>query len=228
MNNQLLEQVCHTPGIPGYEEAIQEVVKGILSDSCDEVSCDRMGNVIGLKRATNPPVEGDRPLKVVLAAHSDEVGMMVKFIDSDGFIGFQPVGGLNPQAIVSQRVIIHSRSPVNGIIVPRRNGLPLPALDEMLIDVGLRRDAVLDAIEIGDVITFAAELDELNDQVYVGRNFDDRIGTYCLVDAMSQLESTSVDVYAVSTVQEELGVRGMPTAAYAIEPDVVRARRTEI
>jgi tetrahedral aminopeptidase len=219
MNRELLEQVCHTPGIPGYEDAIQDVVQGILAKSCDEISRDRMGNVIGLKRATQQ-ASGDRPLRVVLAAHSDEIGMMVKFIDADGFLGFQPVGGLNPQAIVGQRVLIHSREPVNGVIVPRRNGLPLPTLDEMLIDVGMPREAVCEAIDVGDVVTFALGLEELNDQVYVGRNFDDRIGTYCLLDAMAQLGPTTVDVYAVSTVQEELGVRGMPTAAYAIEPDI--------
>jgi putative aminopeptidase FrvX len=220
MDRELLEKVCHTPGIPGYEDAIQDVVQEILADTCDEVSRDRMGNVIGLKRATTPPSESDRPLRVVLAAHSDEIGMMVKHIDADGFIGFQPVGGLNPQAIVSQRVIIHSASSVNGVIVPRRNGHPLPTLDEMLIDVGMPRDGVCAAIEVGDVITFAEELADLNDQVYVGRNFDDRIGTYCMLEAMKQVGPTAVDVYAVSTVQEELGVRGMHTAAYAIEPDI--------
>ncbi len=208
MDRELLEKVCHTPGIPGYEDAIQDVVQEILADVCNEVSCDRMGNVIGLKRGTTPPSKSERALRVVLAAHSDEIGMMVKHIDADGFIGFQPVGGLNPQAIVSQRVIIHCESPVNGVIVPRRNGLPLPTLDEMLIDVGRPRDAVCAVIEVGDVITFAEELADLNDQVYVGRNFDDRIGTYCMLEAMKQVGPTAVDVYAVSTVQEELGVRG--------------------
>lgn len=220
MNTELLEKVCHTAGIPGYEKAIQDVVQGILEGLCDEVSRDRMGNVIGLKRATRRPENGDPPLRVVLAAHSDEIGMMVKHIDDEGFIGFQPVGGLNPQAIVGQRVIIHGENQINGVIVPRRNGLPLPTLDEMLIDIGLPKETVCESVKLGDVITFADELDELNDQVYVGRNFDDRIGTYCLLDAMAQVGETVVDVYAVSTVQEEVGVRGMHTAAYAIEPDI--------
>ena len=220
MDIELLEKVCHTPGIPGYEDVIQDVIQGILDDLCDEVYRDRMGNVIGLKRATRPPGSSNRPLRVVLAAHADEIGMMVKHIDDEGFIGIQPVGGLNPQAMVSQRVIIHGRKPINGVIVPRRNGLPVPNLDEILIDVGLPREAVCQSIQLGDVVTFAEELAELNDQVYVGRNFDDRIGTYCLLEAMAHVGETVVDVYAVSTVQEELGVRGMHTAAYAIEPDI--------
>ena len=145
---------------------------------------------------------------------------MVKHIDADGFIRFQGVGGLNPQVLVSQRVIIHGRRPVKGVIVPRRSGEPLPALEEMLIDVGLPREEVCEAVEVGDIVTFAQELEQLNDKVYVGRNFDDRIGTYCLLDAMENLGPTEVDVYAVSSVQEEVGVRGMPMAAYAIEPDI--------
>ncbi|MCZ6679592.1 MAG: M42 family peptidase [Candidatus Poribacteria bacterium] len=219
MNRELLEKVCNTPGIPGYEDAIQDVAREFLDGVCDEVSRDRVGNVIGIKRSTNPPTNGDRPLRVILAAHADEIGMMVKHIDGDGFIRFQAVGGLNPQVLVSQRVIIHGRNKINGVIVPRRKD-PVPALEEMLIDVGLPRETVCNSIEVGDIITFAQELVELNDKVYMGRNFDNRIGTYCLLDTMAQLDSASVDVYAVSTVQEELGVRGMPMAAYAIEPDM--------
>ncbi|MBT4140385.1 MAG: M42 family peptidase [Candidatus Latescibacteria bacterium] len=220
MNRDLLEAVCKTPGIPGYEDEIQDVVQAYLNPICDEVSRDRVGNVIGLKRATHPPTNGDRPLRVILAAHADEVGMMVKHIDADGFIRFQPVGGLNPQVLVSQRVIIHSKKKVNGVIVPRRAGHPLPTLDEMLIDVGLPRANVCEAVQVGDIVTFASEFAQLNDKVYIGRNFDDRIGTYCMLDAMEHLGPTSVDVYAVSSVQEEMGVRGMPMAAYAIEPDI--------
>jgi len=220
MNRELLEKVCHTPGIPGYEDDVQDVIQEFMEGVCDEVSRDRVGNVIGLKRAANPPADGSRPLRVVLAAHADEVGMMVKHIDADGFIRFQGVGGLNPQVLVSQRVIIHGRKPIKGVIVPRRAGHPLPTLQEMLIDVGLPRKEVCEAIEVGDIVTFAQELEQLNDKVYVGRNFDDRVGTYCMLDAIEHLGPTSVDVYAVSSVQEEMGVRGMPMAAYAIEPDI--------
>ena len=218
MNQKLLKLVCNTPGIPGFEDPIQEIVEEMLRPTCDEVRRDRMGNVIGQKKATKPSV-GKRPLRVVLAAHADEIGMMVKYLDGNGFIRFEPVGGLNAQAIVSQRVIVHGREPVNGVIVPT-NGDKLPAMKDMLIDVALPRDKVCELIEVGDVITFAQELVLLNDKVYMGRNFDDRIGTYCLLEAMNHLGDTAVDVYAVSTVQEEKGVRGMPVAAFAIEPDV--------
>ena len=218
MNQKLLKLVCNTPGIPGFEDPIQEIVEETLQPACDEVRRDRMGNVIGLKKATKPPA-GERPLRVVLAAHADEIGMMVKHIDGDGFIRFEPVGGLNAQAIVSQRVIVHGRKPVNGVIVPTKGDKP-PAMTDMLIDVGLPKDKVSKLVEVGDVITFAQELVRLNTKVYMGRNFDDRLGTYSLLEAMSDVGDTVVVVYAVSTVQEEKGVRGMPVAAFAIEPDM--------
>jgi endoglucanase len=144
---------------------------------------------------------------------------MVKHIDGEGFIRFEPVGGLNAQVIVSQRVTIHGREPVNGVVVPTEGETP-PAMKDMLIDVGLPQDEVCKRVAIGDVVTFAQELVQLNEQVYLGRNFDDRLGTYCLLEAMNRLGPTKVDVYAVSTVQEEKGVRGMPVAAFAIEPDI--------
>jgi len=217
MDPALLERVVNTPGIPGFEDPIQDVVAEVLRPHCDEVRRDRMGNVIGLRRAAEPPRGAERPLRVVLAAHADEIGMMVKHIDGDGFIRFVPVGGLNAQAIVSQHVIVHGKQPVNGVIVPGKND-KVPAVEDMLIDVGLPKDAVCELVQVGDVVTFAQELVQLNDKVYMGRNFDDRIGTYCLLEAMARLGPTVADVYAVSTVQEEKGVRGMPVAAFAIEP----------
>jgi endoglucanase len=156
----------------------------------------------------------------VLAAHVDEIGMLVKHVDDAGFIHFAPVGGLHAVAIASQLVTIRGREPVRGVIVaPPPEDKPLE-LDQLLIDVGLPRERVCELVEVGDPVTLAQELVQLNGDVVMGRNFDDRIGTYCLVEAMSRVGPTRVDVYAVSTVQEEVGVRGAPVAAYALEPDV--------
>ena len=182
-----------------------------------------MGNVIALRKATQPPADGKRPLRAVLAAHVDEVGMMVKHMDDNGFIRFQPMGGLNPQVVVSQRVVIHGRKPVGGVVVP--DSRPdskdkVTPLNEAFIDTGLPKDTLCKLVDVGDIITFAPGVELLNEKVYVGRNFDDRIGTYCLLEAMRRVGTTAVDAYAVSSVQEEVGVRGMRTAAYAIEPDI--------
>ncbi len=223
MDQELLKRVCNAPGVPGYEDEAQAVVMETLRQSCDEVRRDRLGNVIGLRKATQPPAERERPLRVVLAAHVDEVGMMVKHIDSNGFIRFQPMGGLNAQVIVSQRVVIHGRKPVGAVVVPdtRADGKDkVTKVEEAYLDTGLPRDILRELVDVGDVVTFAPGVELLNEKVYVGRNFDDRIGTYCLLDAMRRVGDTAVDVYAVSSVQEEVGLRGMRPAAYAIEPDI--------
>jgi len=221
MDQELFERVCNAPGVCGYEDEAQAVVAEVLRASCDEVRRDRLGNVIGLKRASHPPSDGVRPWRVALSAHVDEIGMMVKHIDAKGFIRFQPVGGLNAQAIVSQRVVIHGTQPVGGVVVPdlRPDSKDkVTKLNEAFIDTGLPREVLCERVDVGDVITFAVGVERLNDKVYVGRNFDDRVGTYCLLEAMRRVGETAVDAYAVSSVQEEVGLRGMRPAAYAIEP----------
>ena len=222
MDQALFEQVCDAPGVPGFEDAVQQVAADALRPCCDEVRRDRMGNVIALRKATHP-AEGKEPGRILIAAHADEVGMMVKHIDEKGFIHFQPLGGLNPQVIISQRVVIHGREQVRGVIVPdtrkdSREKLPPP--EEAVIDTGLPPDVLRERIEVGDVVTFDQNVAVLNDKMYVGRNFDDRIGTYCLLEAMRQVGETRIDAYAVSSVQEEVGVRGAPVAAFAVEPDI--------
>jgi len=218
---ELLARVSNAKGIPGFEDEIQDLVTEIFTEFCDETHRDRLGNVIGLKRAAQTPTGKSRPLRVVLAAHSDEIGMMVKHISSEGYIRCQPLGGLHAPSIMSQPVLIFGREPVRGVVVPNHS-MPdqVPALEDMFIDVGRPVEEVLRLVEVGDPVTFTQEFTRLNDKVVMGRNFDDRIGTYCLLEVMRRLGPTMVDVYAVSTVQEEMGVRGMPVAAYAIEADV--------
>lgn len=220
MDLDLLARIVNTPGISGFEDAVQDLVAAEMREICDEVTRDRMGNVIGLKRATDSPVPVAR---VVLAAHVDEIGAIVKHIDGDGYIRFQRVGGLYPQTLQSQMVIVHGRQPVKGVIAPDFNlkeGDKLSSTDDLLIDVGLPKEDVDQLVQLGDPITFAQELVQLNDKVVMGRNFDDRIGTFCMLEGMKQMGSSRVDTFFVSTVQEEVGVRGMPVAAFAIEPDV--------
>ena len=221
MNEELLRRVSNAVGISGFEDDIQALVTAELGASCDETRRDRMGNVIGLRRAATIPAGAERAPRVALAAHADEIGMMVKYIDPQGFVFFQPVGGLQPMAITSQPVTIHGREPVRGVIAPADEAIQATlTLADLVIDVGLPREEVVARVEVGDPISFSQELVQLNPGVYLGRNFDDRIGTFCLLEAMSRVGPTQVDVYAVSTVQEELGVRGAWPAAHAIEPDI--------
>ncbi len=222
MNSSLLKKIGNATGIPGYEDAIQEVVVKEFADCCDDVWRDHMGNVFGLKRASGFKKNGKRPLRLMFAAHADEIGMMVKHINGDGYIHFIQMGGLNPIVTQSQRVVIHGREKVRGVIAPRASADPNLncKLEDLLIDTGLPKSEVEKLVSPGDIVTYEGDVSLLNDKVWVGRNWDNRIGLYCLVEAMRQVGETAVDVYAVSTVQEEVGIRGARPAAFAVAPDI--------
>ncbi len=221
MNLDLLRAVSNPPGLSGFEDEIQQVALASLTASCDETWCDRLSNVIGLKRATDPVLENGRPRRVVLAAHADEIGMVVKHVDENGYIRFHPVGGIHAPSLISQHVLIHGRETIRGVIAPNTfEQREIPELKDILIDAARPREEVMRLVAVGDPITFAQEVSRLNDQVVTGRNFDDRIGTYCLLEAMRRVGPTRVDVYGVSTVQEEVGVRGAPVVGYALQPDI--------
>lgn len=221
MDMKLMETVCNTPGIPGFEHPIQEVVTRNLQKVCNDVHTDRMGNVIGRKKSKLRGKKGKDPVRVILAAHADEIGMVVLNIDSHGYINVRAVGGLNAINIVSQRVIIHGRKDVQGVIAPGAGSQgKAPEIKDLRIDTGLAAKEVKKLVEPGDPISFAQEFVQLNEKVLMARNFDDRMGTFCLLEAMNRVGPTEAEIYAVSTTQEEVGTRGIETAAYAIQPEV--------
>lgn len=222
----LLESICNIAGVPGYENAVADLAQETLSASCDSVSRDRMGNVIGIKKATKLKTRGTQAVRrVVLAAHLDEIGMMVKYIDDLGFIVIHPIGGLHTQVMISQRVLIHGQQVVRGAIVPNMKEINerVPLMADLRVDTGLSRESLEKIVDVGDVVTFDSSVERLNDNVYIGRNFDNRIGVYCMLEAMRRVGPLAVDAYAVGTVQEEVGVRGMWPAAFDIEPEIALA-----
>lgn len=220
MNHKLLERICNAAGVSGFETAAQKVASEVLESCCDEVSRDNLGNVIGFKKATHPPKDRKRPIRVMLAAHADEIGMMVKHINNKGYIHFIQLGGLNAQVLESQRVIIHGTKTVRGVIVPKSANNTLATVPDLLIDTGLPAKKLEKLVSIGDIVTFEDDVSVLNDKMWVGRNFDNRIGSYTMLEAMRNLGNTCVDVYAVSTVQEEVGLRGARPAAFGVAPDI--------
>lgn len=230
---ELLKRLCDAPGVSGFEETAQAIVYKELESYTDELWRDRLGNVIGLKRAPERIMrEGqDRTPKLLYAAHVDEIGLMVSHIDSQGFIRVKPIGGFDPRTLVSQRVLIHATKAgaqtLKGVIASQSGWLLTEEdrnrvfpIRDLFIDVGLAGDEVSKYVHVGDAVTLAAEFEPLNESVVVARNFDDRVGVYSLIEAMNRIENPTVDVYAVSTVQEEVGVRGMPVAANAIAADI--------
>lgn len=222
----LLKRLCEIPGVSGYEEEIQKIVKEELEKLTDEVRVDRLGNVIALKRAKRVS-EGSSPLKVMVAAHMDEIGFLIKYIDKKGFLRFIPIGGFDPRTLVAQRVIVHGRKDIGGVIAPgpmwlldKEDKKRVLQIKDLYIDAGMRKEEVSKIVNVGDIVTLAQDFQELNDKVVTSRNFDDRIGVYVMIEALKRVKDSYVDIYAVGTTQEELGCRGSTVASFAVEPDV--------
>jgi endoglucanase len=181
-----------------------------------------MGNIIGIRRAGRK-AKGRRPLRVMMCAHCDESGFMVREVTSEGYIRLRGVGGPNNQGVLGQKIRIAGTETVCGVIVPTKAELAsFPKIEEMLVHTGRDAEWVKKRVRIGDRATFDIPLSRFNKDIITGRNFDDRLGVFCMIEAMRAIRNTpvSVDVYAVSSVQEEIGTRGAMVASNAIKPDV--------
>jgi len=217
---ELMREICNTPGLPGHEDPIQAVVTRHFEKSCDEVSMDRMGNVIGIKRKALGDLSKE-PVRVMIAAHCDELGMMVRHIDNDGYLFCTRMGGIDPISCVSQIVTVHGKRDIKGVI-PHHTPVKDNAIDhlDLRVDTGLPPDVVKSLVEPGDLISFAQEFVQFDEKILMARNFDDRMSTYCLVEAMRRVGPTEAQIYAISSTQEEVGTRGIEPAVRAIEPVV--------
>ncbi|MDO8840921.1 MAG: M42 family metallopeptidase [Methanocalculus sp.] len=217
---ELLKRLSDAHGVSGYEQNIVEMIKGEIAPYVDELSTDSMGNLIAVKRG------GD--FKVMLAAHMDEIGCMVQYIDDKGFIRFITLGGWFMPALYAQRVILHGKK---GQIIGVLGGKPPHMMkdedrkkelkqEELFIDIGASsaEDVANLGIEIGTPITIDRELKELAGGRLTGKAFDNRVGCAMLIETLKKLDSPHT-IYAVFTVQEEVGLKGAKTSAYAINPD---------
>lgn len=230
VNVPLLKRLSETPGVSGREEHVRALVIDELRPLVDELRVDALGNVIALKK-------GNGKRRVMLAAHMDEIGFMVKYIDDDGFVRVQPLGGFDPRVLVAQRVVIHTSSgaQLRGVFTPASKPIHLlgdekpgaPKLEEFYVDLGLPASAVREQVSLGDSVTMDRTLERVGDNV-IGKAMDDRTGVFTMIEALRKLGQHEVDVYAVATVQEEVGLRGATTAAFAVEPDVAIALDTTL
>jgi putative aminopeptidase FrvX len=221
MSLELLKRLCSTPAVPGREEPLRELLKSELAPYADELYTDVMGNLFALRRGT-----GERRRKIMLAAHMDEISFVVRHIHKDGFLYFHPLGGFDPRTLVAQRVKVYGKRVLDGVIAIKAAHLTTPEerskvipIEELFIDVGLPAEEVKELVSIGDPITLERELIEMGN-LYTGKTLDDRIGIYVMLQAFKSFAHSSDDVYAVATVQEEVGVRGARTAAFGLEPDI--------
>lgn len=216
----LLKTICEIPGAPGFEQPIRQFLMEQLEGFSDSLYTDSMGNVIALKK-------GKSDKKLMLAAHMDEISFIVSYIDEEGFIRFQPLGGFDPKTLTAQRVIIHAEKDIIGVmaskpihIMTAEERKKLPELRDYFIDTGLPGAEVKKLVKPGMPITRERALIEMGDCVN-SKSIDNRVSVYVLLEVMKSLakEEVPLDVYGVFTVQEEVGIRGATVAASAIHPD---------
>ena len=230
INTSLLKQICEIAGAPGFEKRVREFIIKEVSPLVDEVSVDNMGNVIALKKGTANP-EGKR---VMVAAHMDEIGFIVTHIDDNGFIRFHTLGGFDPKTLTAQRVIVHGTQDLVGVmgskpihVMSQEERNKMPKTTDYFIDMGRSKEEVEKYIKIGDPITRDRELIEMGDCVNC-KSIDNRVAVFILLEALRTLGEVPYDVYAVFTVQEEVGLRGANVAAHNINPDFGIALDTTI
>lgn len=220
INLQLLKRICETPGIPGFEQRIRQLVIKELQGLVDEISVDNLGNVIAIKR-------GKERKRVMIAAHRDEIGFLVNHIDEEGFLFFHPLGGFDPKTLTSQRVTVHGQRDVIGVMGSKPIHLMKPEerskvvpISDYYIDLGMSKEEVMKIVSIGDPVTRERELIEMGDCVN-SKSLDNRVSVFILIETLRALQHLEVpyDIYGVFTVQEEVGLRGAISAAHSINPD---------
>ncbi|MBS1705977.1 MAG: M42 family metallopeptidase [Armatimonadetes bacterium] len=230
MNQPLLKRLTEAHGIPGQETAIRAIVKEELKGLC-EFETDLMGNLICTKKATKPPKSGAAK-RVMLAAHMDEIGFVVRFIDGSGFLRLQPLGGWDPRQMASQRVIVHTqKGPINGLLgleskpkhmLSAEEANKAPAVDQYFVDCGLSGDEAKAQVRLGDMVTMNRAFQTMG-KLMTCKAMDDRVAVYTMIEAMRAVKDHSVDIVGVATVQEEIGLRGASASGWAVKPDVVVA-----
>ena len=220
IDTPLLKRICETPGAPGFEHLIRRLVSDEIRGMVDEIRTDPMGNLIALKKG-----RGDK--KIAVSAHMDEISFIVSHIDKDGFIRFQPLGGFDPKTLTAQRVIVHGKKDIIGVmgtkpihIMNPEERKKMPEIKDFFIDTGMSADEVNAVISVGDPITRERELIEMG-QCVNSKSIDNRVSVYILVELLRELKDTQLDydLYAIFTVQEEVGLRGVQTAAYSVGAD---------
>ena len=232
MNTPLFKELCEATGAPGFEYEIRELIIREMKPLADSVSIDNIGNVTCLIRGKSSEK------KIVCAAHMDEIGFIVRHIDDQGFIRILPLGGFDPKTLTAQRVIVHGSKDLPGcmgvkpihVMTPDER-TKMPALTDYVVDLGMPKDEVEKYVSIGDSITRIGDLIEMGDCLNV-KSIDNRGGCYMLIEAVRAIRKArqlpDYDLYAVFSVQEEVGLRGAQAATLELQPDFAFALDTTI
>ncbi len=220
MVKELLRKLSNAHGLSSYEGSIREIIRTELEGYVDEFTEDTMGNLVAIRRG------GD--FKIMVASHMDEIGLMVQYIDDEGFIRFVPIGGWFAPVLYTQRVVLHGKEgPVPGVIGAKPPHLLSPEerkkvvkMEDFFIDIGATsaEDVASLGIEIGTPVTIDREFTELANNRVTGKAMDNRVGVALLIKALKET-TTSHTIYGVFTVQEELGLKGAKVSAFTLDPD---------
>jgi endoglucanase len=223
-SHQFLKDLLHTPSPSGYERPIQDVVRAWAGQFADELRTDRHGNVIAVR---NP---GGQP-RLMLAGHCDQIGLIVQYIDDNGFLYVQPIGGWDMQILLGQSLTVWSKQgPIAGVVARRAPHLltneernKVPQFTEVWVDVGVKdRAEAQELITIGDPVTCTLGYRELRSGLAAAPGMDDKVGVWVVMETLRLLNDRRLQaaIYCVSTVQEEIGLRGATTSTYGINPAV--------
>jgi endoglucanase len=219
-----LKNLLEAPSPSGFERPVQDVVRAWARPLADEVRTDRHGNVLAVRHPGGQP-------RVMLAGHCDQIGLMVQHIDDNGFLYIQPIGGWDMQILLGQNLTVWSREgPLAGVVARRAPHLltaeernKVPQFTEIWVDVGVKDRKEAEALVTpGDPVTFALGCRDLRNRQLTSPGLDDKVGVWVVMEALRLLQGRPLQaaVYCVSTVQEEIGLRGATTCAYSIHPTV--------
>ena len=216
---KLLKNICETPGAPGFESRVRNLVFKEIENCVDDINIDNMGNVIALKKGK------DDTKSVMIAAHMDEIGFIVTHINDKGFLKFHPLGGFDPKTLTSQRVIVHGKKNLVGVmgskpihVMTTEEKNRVPKIQDYYIDLGLEKSEVDKIVKVGDPVTRERGLIEMGDCINC-KSLDNRISVFVLIEALKKIKTPDFNTYAVFTVQEEVGIRGAQVATQKIKPD---------
>lgn len=215
----LLEQLSNAFGISGNEKEVRDLIKDAVKDRVDEMRVDNLGNLITLKKGKKAGP------KVMIAAHMDEVGLLITWIEKNGMLRFTTAGGIDKRVLQGKAVLVGPNR-IPGVLgskpihrqEPSERTKPM-AINQLFIDIGAKsKEEAEKKVKVGDYAMFATKFAEFGDGKYKGKALDDRVGCLVLIEALK--ENYSMPVYGVFTTMEEIGTRGAATSAHAIEPDL--------
>ena len=212
---KLLQTLTEIFGPSGFEEEVRKIVRREVEPLADEIRVDALGNLIVRKR---PIKNAQAARKIMIAAHMDEIGVIVRHVDANGFVRFSPIGGVFRRYVLGGRVRFLNGTP--GIIGFDRldNINELPTLEKMYIDVGATSPKDC-PVQVGDIAAFDRQYSDLGNRL-VAKSMDNRVGVLVAIETLRALKSSPYDIYFVFTTQEEVGVRGATASAFGVDPDL--------